>query len=470
VQGKQSLFINLVLRLGLILLVSLGVLAGVSTLYVKQAVTSQLMAEADRFGDTVKLGTRYAMMNNIRDDIMKIILNIARRKDVERLRIFHKDGQIRFSSKPDEIDQFVNIRDYACQVCHRHDPPPKSLSTRERVRFFSTPDGKQHLGIISPIYNEPGCSTASCHAHSGGTTVLGILDIVVSMDQVGREVGYLARLYGLLAALIFLVTALLVARYLLHFVTRPVQKMIRGTQMIASGRPFDPSVVHHDDEMGRLARAIGSMGTEILRQRDELLAANRKLQCANRELEDRSHRDPLTGLFNRRYLIKVFSRELERACRYGYDLSVLMLDVDYFKQVNDRHGHLCGDAVLQGLADVLRKTVRATDVIARYGGEEVVVLLLETDLEQAVAIAEKIRLAIAAHHICCEEARISVTVSIGVAAGPTRETVHCTDLLDAADQAMYQAKAGGRNMVVPAAKKGDAAAETENHRNEGENG
>jgi len=458
VQRKQSLFINLILGLGLILLVSLGVLAGVSILYVKEAVTDQLMAEADRFGDTVKLGTRYAMMDNVRGDIMKIIENIARRKDVERLRIFHKDGRIRFSSTPEEIDRFVNIRDYACRVCHRHNPPPKSLPIRERVRFFSTPDGQRHLGIISPIYNEAGCSSASCHAHSAATTVLGILDIVVSMDQVDREVGSLERTYGLVAALIFLVTALLVARYLFRFVTRPVQKMIEGTQMIASGQPFDPGVVHRDDEMGRLARAIGSMGTEILRQREELLEANRELQHANRELEDRSHRDPLTGLFNRRYLVKVFSRELERARRYGHPLSVLMLDVDHFKQVNDRYGHLCGDAVLQGLADVLGKSVRATDVIARYGGEEVVVLLLETALEKAVAIAEKIRLAIAAHHICCEEARISVTVSIGVAAGPTRETVHCTDLLDAADQAMYQAKAGGRNRVVPAGMAADVSA------------
>ncbi len=446
----QSLLVNLVLGVGLILLVSLGLLAWISIWYVQRTVTGDLVAEADRFSDTVKLGTHYAMMNNIRGDIMKIIGNIARRQDVRRIRIFQKDGRIMFSSSRSEVGRRVDINGYACSVCHAQVPPVTAPSVRERTRFFSSPEGKRSLGIISPIYNETGCSSASCHAHAADTTVLGILDIVISLDQVDRKIAFLEKVYGLVAVLIFFVTTGLIVHYLVRFVTRPVQELIRGTRLISRGKEFDPRVIGRNDEMGRLAEAISRMGREIIRRREELVRANVELIAANRELEEASKRDPLTGLFNRRYLVEVFALEFARARRYGHDLSVLMLDVDHFKQVNDRYGHLCGDTVLREIAGLLRKTIRTTDVIARYGGEEVVILLLETDQERAVAIAEKLRTVIASHCIRCDELQVAVTVSIGVATGPGRAMIHCSDLLDAADQAMYRAKAGGRDRVVAA--------------------
>ncbi len=447
-RNNQSLFVKLVLGVGVILCISMGTFTYFSISYVKRNVMNCVMAEADRFSDTVKLGTHYAMMSNVRSDIEKIIGDVARRPDVKQLRIYRKDGRIMFSSKRDEIDQRVDIKQFACAICHGSNNPPKNLSLRQRVRIFSSSDQKRLIGIISPINNEPGCSAAACHAHSPDTTILGILDVVLSLDQADREIHFLEKTYIVQIVWVFIITAVLIFHYLARFVTHPVNQLIEGTRLISSGGYFNPQMIQRHDEMGRLAEAISTMGQEISRQQKALVQANEELLQANDELGRMASTDPLTGLFNRRYLLEILTKEYQRARRYQHELSLLMLDVDHFKQVNDTYGHICGDMVLRGIAALLKKTVRNTDLVARYGGEEMVVLLLETGGKEAMAIAEKLRGAIATRPMACNDLEIAVTVSIGVATWPAQGQEGYMDLLDAADQALYKAKESGRNRVV----------------------
>lgn len=155
--------------------------------------------------------------------------------------------------------------------------------------------------------------------------------------------------------------------------------------------------------------------------------------------------DPLTGLFNRRHFFTVARREFERARRYGRFLSVLMLDIDHFKQVNDTYGHAAGDHVLRVIAQRCQRSLRDIDVVGRYGGEEFVVLLPETDLASAQLVAEKLHRGIAAA-IHTEKAAITITVSLG--AGALDEgCANLEVLLERADQALYAAKQAGRNCV-----------------------
>ena len=164
--------------------------------------------------------------------------------------------------------------------------------------------------------------------------------------------------------------------------------------------------------------------------------------------------DSLTGLYNRRHLQHRVRQEVTRAQRYGQTLSCLFVDADHFKAINDRHGHGAGDQVLVALAQRLRARLRASDLPTRYGGEEFAVLLPETDLPNALLLAEQIRATIAAEAIALETGeQVSITVSIGVAeldpldARPTAGD----GLLQAADDALYRAKAAGRNRVAGAA-------------------
>ena len=167
-----------------------------------------------------------------------------------------------------------------------------------------------------------------------------------------------------------------------------------------------------------------------------------------RRLRDTARLDPLTGLVNRRRFHEVFSTEWDRASRYGHPLSCAMIDLDFFKRINDTHGHAAGDSVLQGIAHLLESRRRTSDVLARYGGEEFCVLLPETDEAGAAAWAERGRLAIAEARIPFSDQILSVTGSLGVAAR-LPDTTSPEALIALADQALSVAKESGRNRVVP---------------------
>jgi diguanylate cyclase (GGDEF)-like protein/PAS domain S-box-containing protein len=165
------------------------------------------------------------------------------------------------------------------------------------------------------------------------------------------------------------------------------------------------------------------------------------------ELIRRAHFDYLTGIYNRGHFMELAEQELARAVRYGKELAVFMMDLDNFKQINDRYGHKVGDAVLKKFALVCQATLRTVDILGRMGGEEFAILLPETDKAMAAEVAERLRASIASALVPLEAGLpVRFTVSIGVAAMLSRDD-NIDLLLSAADQALYQAKNSGRNKV-----------------------
>lgn len=158
-------------------------------------------------------------------------------------------------------------------------------------------------------------------------------------------------------------------------------------------------------------------------------------------------RDGLTKLFNKRYLMDRLDSELKFALRHETSLSLLLLDIDHFKKVNDTHGHLAGDAVLSNFAQVLSRAVRNEDVVARFGGEEFAIILRSIGIESAVQMAERLRRLVEATHAVATSGLLKATVSIGVAGLPSSVVRTPDQLVEAADKALYQAKADGRNCV-----------------------
>jgi two-component system, cell cycle response regulator len=170
-------------------------------------------------------------------------------------------------------------------------------------------------------------------------------------------------------------------------------------------------------------------------------------QADNRRLEELATTDPLTRVLNRRALAERLGVEMDRARRFSAQLSVLLVDVDYFKQVNDSAGHLAGDEVLRQIAGLLAEAVRSVDIVARYGGEEFVLILPETGPEGAKVFGERVCDRIAAHEFEALGRNIRLTVSVGLATFPTPQTASADDFLARADEALYRAKAEGRNQV-----------------------
>ena len=204
-------------------------------------------------------------------------------------------------------------------------------------------------------------------------------------------------------------------------------------------------------------RALRSAEEELQRAREDVskssAAANHRAQVIeatradNARLEVLAHTDALTQLLNRRALTQRLEAEMERARRYDSGLTLLMLDLDHFKRINDTMGHLAGDDVLRELAALLRESVRTVDLVARFGGEEFVVVLPETGLPGAVRFAERTAEQIEARQFAVAHGGARLTSSIGVAAFPAPGVVSVDDLFSRADQALYRAKAAGRNMV-----------------------
>lgn len=152
--------------------------------------------------------------------------------------------------------------------------------------------------------------------------------------------------------------------------------------------------------------------------------------------------DPLTGIFNRLKLDDTLNREIERVSRYPQNLSIILFDIDQFKQINDKYGHLAGDSVLVDIANTTASRTREIDIAGRWGGEEFLVICPETDLEGARRLAEDMRIAISEHAFSHER---PITCSFGVASFHVSESV--TSLIKRADEALYRAKGNGRNRV-----------------------
>ena len=242
------------------------------------------------------------------------------------------------------------------------------------------------------------------------------------------------------------------------------------TQMIASG-DFSQRV----DFMGEFSDAFNAMVIQLdeslqlikekeadltringeLRQEIELRKTTEESLRQSEELyRQLAITDPLTGIFNRRHFYQLSESELQRTCRYCRPLAVMMIDIDYFKRVNDSYGHAIGDQVLQALASLVREALRTIDIFARYGGEEFIVLLPETDLQAARLIAERLCRKIAETPVPIEPNPINITISVGASAFdpsaksfPSSKTTTLDQLIDLADKALYEAKNAGRNRV-----------------------
>jgi histidine kinase len=267
---RRSLVSKLLILVFISLAICVSVWSYFNIKYQKKKMMDVIVASADTLTSTIMLGAHHAMMNNLREDINRIIKKFGTGKDIENIRIYNKEGKIKYSNLEGEIDQVTNIKDEACFVCHRIDPPLLNLSLAERTRIFSSPAGHRVLGILSPIYSEPGCASGSCHVHPEGKQVLGALDVVVSLQETDKEIVLFQKWLLGFGVLIFVFTSAAVLFFILRFVKRPINKIIDETRLIANGEYYSPIEVDQEDEMGLLSLAINKMSGKIGEKQQEL--------------------------------------------------------------------------------------------------------------------------------------------------------------------------------------------------------
>lgn len=232
----------------------------------------------------------------------------------------------------------------------------------------------------------------------------------------------------IVASLIMLWVTVWVILILANRITRPLIHLAKASEDIIAfdyETPLQFSTTH--DEIGVLASNF-----EVMR----------------RKIKDQVMRDPLTSTYNRRYLMHVLEIEMSRARRLGHVLGCLMVDLDHFKAINDTYGHHCGDKVLARLGEILTTMTRKHETPARFGGEEFIVLLAETNVEEAWQFAERLRQAILETVVVCDKQAVRVSASLGIAFFRPEVDATADAIIDRADKALYQAKHEGRNRTI----------------------
>jgi len=330
-----------------------------------------------------------------------------------------------------------------------------------------TRDGRDLLMVSMPVST----SLSGMPGIRWGTLVAGM-----GLERARRELAHLV--WQAVVVLLFMIalTGGITVIVLNHQLVRPVRELARAAGRFAAGSMEARVRVYGSSELALLGETYNNMAARIesytrsledkVRERTlDLETANKKLsramddiRHANRRLEELATTDGLTGLFNHRHFKSLLEQEVIRSRRMDFSMSLVMFDVDKFKNYNDVHGHPAGDVVLRDVAELLRSRLRGTDVPCRYGGEEFAVILLDTSKQMAMAVAEEIRSRIEATPFEGQETQPGgiLTISAGVASFPGDAEDHLA-LLRAADEALYAAKHAGRNQIMDAGAGADTA-------------
>lgn len=260
--------------------------------------------------------------------------------------------------------------------------------------------------------------------------------------------------WAMVTTCVVLVLAGLLSGWIASGVTGPVRQIGQVVARIAEGDLNARAYVRTPAELAALAGGINGMAARVAVGQDHLKTqvelATQELRRQKEAAEQAARIDPLTGLTSRRAFTETADTEIQRALRYRLPLSLLMIDLDHFKAINDTHGHVTGDAVLASFAHTVAQQVREVDVVGRLGGEEFVVLLPNVAAGEAAQVAERMRQAVADSELMVNGQRLVYTASFGVAEFDARELT-LSSLLSKADIALYRAKRLGRNRVEIAA-------------------
>jgi two-component system NtrC family sensor kinase len=261
--AMRSLSFRLYFLLVVLLMISFtGIMYFNVTSYTNH-INESVIKSAIHASDLIKRSARYSMLKNDRENLSNIITTIGQEKGMEGIRIYNKPGKIAFSNDLGEVNTIVDKKIEQCYVCHEKEPAQVHLTTKNRIRILTSPQGYRVLGLINPIENEPECYSAGCHGHSPKDKLLGLLDVKMSLKSVDEETYRTRKKMVLFSCIMILVTALLFAGFILRLVHIPIRKLAKGTREVANLNLDYAIDFVSKDEMGELARSFNQMTKQL---------------------------------------------------------------------------------------------------------------------------------------------------------------------------------------------------------------
>jgi two-component system NtrC family sensor kinase len=266
----KSLATKLTACLVLSMVLVSGILGYLNLRYHRQQLEERVFLSADGLSDLIRRSLRYSMQRDQRDEVFQIINTIGHQPSISKIRIFNKEGRITFSTYQPEVGQYVDKSAEACYACHAKAKPLTRLDRPDRMRIYKGKDGQRILGLISPIYNEPDCANASCHAHSSpDSRVLGVLDTDLTLGQVDSSLAASQQRLMAMTAVAMLAVSLISIGMVWFMVRNPVRELTAGTQRVAMGELDYKIPVTSSDELGQLAASFNHMTEELKKAREE---------------------------------------------------------------------------------------------------------------------------------------------------------------------------------------------------------
>lgn len=395
----RSLAFKLLIPVGVVLFASIFIWSHYLTRYQERLLIEKAVSDVDKFCNSVLKLTWFAMLHSPSEDMQDIMESMAEYNEIQEIRVFNCQGQVRFSNWTREIGTFGQKQDIACRVCHSTDPPVMEPDIKERTRIFESKEGELKLGVINPILNDESCSSSDCHYHPTHIKKLGSLDVVVSLEAVKQEISLSRRLSAWTAVYLFGVLAVTICVIIFFLVTHPINRLIKNTRRIARGE-FDQvkiqieNRVNSGDEIGQLSLAINHMGNDIHEKQSQLNLERDRYQYLFEQV-------PCTiTVQNKQYELMEFNQEFERKfqpeygdyCYAAYkDLDSKCLNCPVEKTFQDGKPHFSEESGVNKDGTMGHWFVK-TAPLKDENGNVVAAMEMSLDISRRKKLEEKVRI------------------------------------------------------------------------------
>ena len=259
----NRLSVRLIISISSILVIILSVYTYFIIKNLDSYLTQTRFQSAYNISDIIKKSTRYSMLLNRREDVHQIINTIRTEIGVEEIRVYDKQGVIAFSTNSDETLKKVNLNDEACIACHNSSVPLKSLANQDKIRIYKNSKNKRVLGLINPIQNDRDCSNADCHAHSPKVNILGVLDVVVSLEQLDSIIETSTRKVIFASAFLIVMISFISGLFITILVNKPIKKIREGIEEVGNGNLDYKIEIDSKNELGQVARRFNEMSSKL---------------------------------------------------------------------------------------------------------------------------------------------------------------------------------------------------------------